>query len=243
MANKLLECNQIVAGYLDAPIIKGVSIYVQKEEIVAILGPNGSGKSTLLKSIIGLVKLFSGEIYFEDQRIDGCSTDELVRKGLAICLQGKRTFPRLTVEQNLRMGAYSISKEDYLRKLPDVYSMFPFLKEKRKILAGNLSGGEQEMLSFGRALLSSPQLLIVDEPSIGLSPKLVSAVYEKLLKVNETGIAVLLVEQNVRKALEVAHRVYVLDMGQKKFEGTRNELSQRGNLAELYLGVKPSPMS
>ncbi|MDG6999453.1 MAG: ATP-binding cassette domain-containing protein [Nitrososphaerota archaeon] len=169
MADKLLECNNIVAGYLDAPIIKGVSIEVNKGEIVAILGPNGSGKSTLLKAIIGLVKLFSGEIYLDGQRIDGCPTDELVRKGLAICLQGKRTFPRLSVEQNLRMGAYSISKEDYLRKLPDVYSMFPFLKEKRKILAGNLSGGEQEMLSFGRALLSSPRLLIVDEPSIGLS--------------------------------------------------------------------------
>lgn len=236
--NNFLECKDVVAGYLDAPIIKGVSIEVRRGELVSILGPNGSGKSTLLKSVIGLVKLFSGEIYLEGQRIDGLETDQLVHRGIATCLQGKRTFPMLTVEENLWMGAYTIPKEEFRKKKADVYSMFPFLQEKRNLLAGNLSGGEQEMLSFGRAMLTSPKLILVDEPSIGLSPKFVSTIYEKLLKVNELGIAILLVEQNVRKALEVSDRVYVLDMGEKRFEGTPEDLNAKADLAQMYLGIK-----
>jgi branched-chain amino acid transport system ATP-binding protein len=237
-SDSLLQCTDIVSGYLDAPIIKGVSLSVKRGEIVAILGPNGSGKSTLLKSIIGLVKLYSGEILFQNKKVDGLATDQLVNMGIATCLQGRRTFPRLTVEENLRMGAYTISKEEFQKKQSEVYSMFPFLHEKRKIFGGNLSGGEQEMLSFGRAMLTNPKLLLVDEPSIGLSPKFVSAIYDKLKQVNDLGIAILLVEQNVRKALEVADRVYVLDMGRKKFEGTPEDLNTKADLAEMYLGIK-----
>lgn len=206
--------------------------------MVAILGPNGSGKSTLLKSIIGLVKLFSGEIYFDGKRIDGLDTSALVERGIATCLQGKRVFPRLTVEENLWMGAYTIDKEKYRIKLAEVHSMFPFLEEKRKLFAGNLSGGEQEILTFARAMLTNPKIILVDEPSIGLSPKFVLSIYEKLQKVNDLGIAILLVEQNVRKALEVADRVYVLDTGEKKFEGTPEELNKKEDLAAMYLGIK-----
>ncbi|MHB1909313.1 MAG: ABC transporter ATP-binding protein [Nitrososphaerales archaeon] len=239
MADSFLECKNVVAGYLDAPIIKGVSIEVKQGELVAILGPNGSGKSTLLKSIIGLVKLFSGEIYFDGKRIDGLDTSALVERGIATCLQGKRVFPRLTVEENLWMGAYTIDKEKYRTKLAEVRSMFPFLEEKRKLFAGNLSGGEQEILTFARAMLTNPKIILVDEPSIGLSPKFVLSIYEKLQKVNDLGIAILLVEQNVRKALEVADRVYVLDTGEKKFEGTPDELNKKEDLAAMYLGIKP----
>ncbi len=237
MADILLECKEIVAGYLDAPIIKGVSLDVNKGEIVAILGPNGSGKSTLLKSVVGLVKCFSGQVFLNGEEITNTPTDRLVGKGIANCLQGKRTFPRLTVEENLKMGAYTISKAKYEKKILEVHSMFPFLKEKKATLGGNLSGGEQEMLSFARAMLTSPELLIVDEPSIGLSPKFVAGIYEKLRKVNDEGIAILLVEQNVKKALEVADRVYVLDRGEKRFEGTSEQLNATGNLAEMYLGI------
>lgn len=236
--NEFLKCENIVAGYLEAPIIKGVSITVDRGEIVAILGPNGSGKSTLLKSIIGLVKLFSGEIFLEGEKINGVETDELVSKGIATCLQGKRTFPRLTVEENLRMGAYTISNSGFQKGVEGVYSMFPFLREKRKLVAGNLSGGEQEMLAFGRSMLTRPKIILVDEPSIGLSPKFVRTIYEKLIAVNKLGIAILLVEQNVRKALEVAHRVYVLDSGVNRFSGTPEELNSKADLAELYLGIK-----
>jgi branched-chain amino acid transport system ATP-binding protein len=236
----LLQCKDIVSGYMDAPIIRGVSVNVNRDEIVAILGPNGSGKSTLLKSIMGLVKMFSGEIYFEGRKINGLETDKLVNMGIATCLQGRRTFPRLSVEENLRMGAYTISHDEFQKKVVEAYSMFPFLKEKRKILSGNLSGGEQEMLSFARAMLTNPKLILVDEPSIGLSPKFVATIYDKLLEVNRLGIAIFLVEQNVRKALEIAHKVCVLDMGEKKFEGTPSELNSKTDLAELYLGIKSS---
>ena len=231
----LLEATDIVSGYGDAEILHGVSIRVDSEEIVSIIGPNGAGKSTMMKSIFGLIDCWEGSVHFEDVDITDMRPDEITREGMCYVPQTDNVFPSLTVEENLRMGAYildSVPRET----LEEVFSLFPILDERRSQRAGTMSGGQQQMLAMGRALMVDPSLLLVDEPSAGLAPDLVDEVFEKIVDVNEAGTAILMVEQNARKALGHSDRGYVLEMGENRFEDTGASLLENEEVEELYLG-------
>ncbi|MFQ6051202.1 MAG: ABC transporter ATP-binding protein [Candidatus Hydrothermarchaeota archaeon] len=232
----MLEVKNLVSGYGDLDILRGVSLAIESDEIIAIIGPNGAGKSTLMKTIFGLLKPRKGEIKFEGESIVGLRPDEIVKKGVCYVPQSKNIFPSLRVEENLEMGAFILEDEKVEEALENVYSLFPLLKERKSQRAGSLSGGEQQMLAIGRALMLSPKLLLLDEPSGGLAPKLVRGVFEKIKEINQLGVAVIIVEQNAKKALEIAHRGYVLDMGRNRIEGYGKDLLKNEEVKRLYLG-------
>jgi branched-chain amino acid transport system ATP-binding protein len=231
----LLQARDIVTGYGDAEIIHGASIHVDSEEVVCIIGPNGAGKSTLMKAVFGLIPCWKGTVTYDERDITDLRPDEITRQGMCYVPQTDNVFPNLTVEENLEMGAYILDDvpED---QLEEVYDLFPILRERRNQRAGSMSGGQQQMLAMGRALMVDPGLLLVDEPSAGLAPDLVDEVFEKIMDINAAGTAILMVEQNAKKALRRADRGYVLEMGENRFEDTGEALLNNEEVEELYLG-------
>jgi neutral amino acid transport system ATP-binding protein len=233
----LLEMENVYAGYIkDLIILQGVNFRIYPGELVAVIGPNGAGKSTLAKTIFGLLIPNQGRITFKGKDISGLKSDQIVRRGMCYVPQISNVFPSLSVEENLEMGAFI--RNDSLQPLKQqIYTMFPRLAERRHQRAGTLSGGERQMLAMGRALMLDPDLLLLDEPSAALSPMLVNSVFEQIQAINQTGKAIVLVEQNARKALAMAHRGYVLDTGRDRFEGPGQELLNDPKVGELYLGA------
>jgi branched-chain amino acid transport system ATP-binding protein len=236
--NRLLEVNNLTVFYGSVRALENASFCVDPGEIVAMIGPNGAGKSTALKAVCGLIPAKEGEINFQEKSIKGMSPDELVRKGISLVPEGRRIFSTMTVQENLEMGAFTISsKEKALNneRLDQVFGLFPILRERKKQKAGTLSSGEQQMLAIGRALMLKPKLLLLDEPSLGLSPNYVEAVFEKLAEINNDGTSILLVEQNAFKALEICHRGYVLDLGKVALEGTKGNLLKDARIKGVFL--------
>lgn len=231
----LIEVNNVVAGYGGAPILNGVNIAIEQSDIGVIVGPNGAGKSTTLKAIFGLLRVTSGTISFAGEEITNSLPDKLVPRGLSFVPQEKNVFTSLTVEENLEMGAFT-RKDDFSTTIDWVYDMFPVLKEKHRQPAGELSGGQRQMVAMGRALMSQPRLLMLDEPSAGLSPRYVIEIFEQIVKVNKAGVGILMVEQNARQALAFASRGFVLANGQNRFTGTGPELIADPEVARSFLG-------
>jgi len=216
-------------------ILHGVCIELKEGEMVSIIGPNGAGKSTLLKTIFGLLKPKEGEVHFNGEEITGLNPDKIVRKGMCYVPQTDNVFPSLTVGENLAMGAF-IREDDYRDRLEEVYDIFPVLKARRRVRVGKLSGGQRQMVAMGRALMLDPKVLLLDEPSAGLEPKLVSMIFEKIIAINKTGVAIIVVEQNAREVLKLSDRGYVLAMGYNRFEDTGQALLSNEEVGRLYLG-------
>lgn len=231
----LLEAKDVVSGYGKVEILHEVSVHVNEEEMVSIIGPNGSGKSTLMKTIFGLLNAWDGEVNFEGRDITEVKPNEIVRKGLCYVPQEGNIFPTLTVEENLDMGAF-IRTDDYSEELQNVYELFPALTEKKDQQVGNLSGGQQQMVAMGSALMLDPSVLLLDEPTAGLAPNLAQMILEKIKDINDTGVAILIVEQNAREALKLSNRGYVLAMGENKFTGNSDDLLDNEEVGKLYLG-------
>lgn len=233
----LLEVENVYAGYVkDLHILQGVNFRIHPGELVAVIGPNGAGKSTLAKTIFGLLTPEKGSIVFAGKSIVGLKSDEIVQQGMCYVPQISNVFRSLTVEENLEMGAFVLNQP--IQPLKDeIFTRFPKLAERRNQRAGTLSGGERQMLAMGRALMLKPKLLLLDEPSAALSPLLVDSVFEQIREINRTGTAIALVEQNARKALEMANRGYVLEAGRDRFEGRGIDLLNDPKVGELYLGA------
>ncbi|HEY7519119.1 MAG TPA: ABC transporter ATP-binding protein [Methylomirabilota bacterium] len=241
MADALLDLDGVDAGYGQLQVLHGVSLRVGSGEIVSLIGPNGAGKSTAIRAILGLVPLrprSGGAIRFKGERIDGLAPEVIVRKGIAVVPEGARVFPEMSVLDNLKMGALAErARRREGESLGEVYAMFPRLSERQRQLARTLSGGERQMLAMGRALMSSPELLLLDEPSLGLQPSLVRAIIEAIRGINQRGITVLLVEQNVHIALPVSHRGYVLEQGRVTLEDAGPALLDNPHVRVSYLGA------
>ncbi len=231
----LLEVEDVVSGYGEGDILHGVSLSMQKEEMVAIIGPNGAGKSTLLKTISGLLRLRKGAIRFQGISIGNRKPAVISKLGICYVPQEENIFPTLTVRENLEMGAYLLS-EGISERIEKVCDLFPILARRHQVRAGTLSGGERQMLAIGMALMVSPKLLILDEPSAGLGPNLVEEIFEKVIEINRTGVAILMVEQNAWKSLQIAHRAYILVMGRNRMEGTAKAFLENPEIRELFLG-------
>jgi ABC-type branched-subunit amino acid transport system ATPase component len=228
---------QIHAGYGRIPILHGVSLAVWPRELVAVIGPNGAGKSTAFKVIVGLVSPERGHIVFNGSQITGLRPDEVLRRGLAYVPQGRIIFPQMTVLENLEMGAYiERDRARITEALERVYRLFPILRERHRQKAGTLSGGEQQMLAIGRALMTQPRLLLLDEPSLGLSPRFLGVIFDKIAELKASGMTMIIVEQNAAKALTVADRGYVLELGRNRFEGSGPSLLVDPEVKRLYLG-------
>lgn len=233
----LLEVENVYAGYIpDLNILKGINFRIEPGELVTVIGPNGAGKSTLAKTIFGLLRPNQGKIIFQGENISGLKSDEIVKKGMCYVPQISNVFSTLTVEENLEMGAY-LHKGSLKSLKQSVFSMFPRLLERRKQKAGTLSGGERQMLAMGRALMLDPVLLLLDEPSAALSPILVNNVFEQIKAINKNGKAIVLVEQNAKRALMMADRGYVLENGKDAIEGKGVDLLNDPKVGELYLGA------
>jgi ABC-type branched-subunit amino acid transport system ATPase component len=232
----LLELEGIEAGYGDALVLHGVSLQADAGELVCIVGPNGAGKSTLLKAVYGLVRLRAGHVRLAGEEIGGQRPDRLTRRGLNLVPQLDNVFPSLTVAENLKVGALGAPKSERRAGLERVHHLFPLLHERRRQRAGTLSGGQRKLVALARALVTSPRLLLLDEPSAGLAPQAVELVFAKLAEIIDLGIGVVMVEQNARRALALAHTGYVLDMGRNAFSGPGTQLLRDPKVAELYLG-------
>lgn len=234
----LLELKSVTVHYGKALALNDVSIAVGEGEIVTIIGSNGAGKSTTLRAIAGLVRLTSGEIWFDGKRIDKDAPERMVKTGISYCMEGRRLFPNMTVLENLDMGAISRKDREGIKKdLKSVFERFPILEERRSQKAGTLSGGQQQMLTIGRALMSKPRLLLMDEPSLGLAPMVVADVARIVKELNESGLGVLLVEQNAQMALALASRGYVLEVGNVIVEGDAEPLRENDFVKSAYLGI------
>ncbi|WP_108460755.1 ABC transporter ATP-binding protein [Devosia naphthalenivorans] len=231
----LIELKHVVGGYGGAPILNGVDMAIEASDIGVIVGPNGAGKSTTLKAIFGLLRVTGGTIEFGGENIANSLPDKLVPKGLSFVPQEKNVFTSMTVEENLEMGAFTRT-DDFRPTMDWVYSMFPVLAEKRRQPAGELSGGQRQMVAMGRALMSKPKLLMLDEPSAGLSPRYVIEIFETIVRVNKEGVGILMVEQNARQALAFASKGFVLAQGQNRFTGTGPELIADPEVAKSFLG-------
>lgn len=231
----LLEARDIYGGYGGVDILSSVSITVQPGEIVSIVGPNGAGKSTVMKAVFGLIRVRKGRIHFKNQDITGFRPDMIVRQGMCYVPQEHNIFPSLTVHENLEMGAF-VRTDDFSTQISQVYELFPPLKDKRKQTAGFLSGGQRQMVAIGRALMLNPELLLLDEPSAGLSPLFIEQIFERIQEINNRGVGILMVEQNARQALSFSHRGYVLVMGTNRFEDTGPNLISNREVAEMFLG-------
>ena len=225
-----------MAGYGDALVLHGVSLVASPGELVCIVGPNGAGKSTLLKAVYGLVRPRAGSVRLAGEEIGGTRPDRLTRRGLNLVPQLDNVFPSLTVAENLKVGALGAPRNERKDAVERVHDLFPLLRERRRQRAGTLSGGQRKLVALARALVTSPRLLLVDEPSAGLAPQVAELVFAKLAEINSLGIAVVMVEQNARRALALAHTGYVLDMGRNAFSGPGTVLLHDPKVAELYLG-------
>ncbi len=230
----ILRMEDVVSGYGTMEVLHGLSLDVEEGQIVSLLGPNGSGKTTLLRTIFGILSPRKGKIYFKGEDISGIPPERIARIGMCYVPQEENIFPSLTVQENLEMGAF-VREDDWQSSLEEIYELFPDLTDRRKSRAGELSGGMRQMLAIGRALMLNPELLLLDEPSTGLAPLLVDAIFEKITKLNEQGVTVFLVEQNVQ-ALQCADKAYILEGGEKKAEGSSQELLEDEEIGKLYLG-------
>jgi branched-chain amino acid transport system ATP-binding protein len=233
----MLEVRGLCAGYGGAQVLRGVNLDVAQGEIVALLGSNGAGKSTLNNALSGILTPFKGSVCFDGEEIEGASPMRIVQLGLIHVPEGRRIFSNLTVRENLELGSFRRGRANRARNIERVSAIFPRLKEREGQLAGTLSGGEQQMLAIGRGLMSEPRLLVLDEPSLGLSPLLVEEMFALIQQINGEGLAVLLVEQNVVQSLAIAHRAYVLENGIVAREGKAGELMSNSGFARSYLGL------
>jgi len=231
----VLSLDQVVGGYGDTQILHGVSMYVDEGEIVVIIGPNGAGKSTAMKAVFGLLNLSSGRVFLDDNEITNMPTELVVRQGVCYVPQTANIFPSLTVEENLEMGAY-VRKDDFRPRMAEIYDLFPPLLEKRKHAAGTLSGGQRQMVAMGKAMMLEPKILLLDEPTAGLSPKFRGEIFSIIRTVNNAGTPILMVEQNAKQALKIADRGYVLVDGKNKFDGAGQALLDDPEVAEMFLG-------
>jgi len=234
----LLSIGDLHISYGAREVLKGVSISLEQGEIVTVLGANGAGKSTLLQAVCGIAPIKSGEVSLAGQPLNKVPAHEIVLRGISLSPEGRRVFPTHTVDENLNLGAFTRRKhkEEIAQAKERAFSLFPILRERHKQLAGTLSGGEQQMLAIGRALMSSPKVLLLDEPSLGLAPILVKQIFDIIREINQQGITILLVEQNAHKALSVARRGYVLESGRIVAEGPSEELKSDEKIQEAYLG-------
>jgi neutral amino acid transport system ATP-binding protein len=231
----VLETEDLVAGYVpEVDILNGVSITVCEGEVVTVIGPNGAGKSTLVKTIFGLLRPRRGRIVFRGEDIGRAKPHAITRKGLSYVPQLENVFPSLSVEENLEVGSLDRSRTP--DRIEQMYGLFPRLGERRRQTVGTMSGGERQLVAMARALMPDPQALLLDEPSAGLAPAFVDAIFEKVTEINETGVTVVMVEQNARRALAMSDRGYVLDVGANRFEGTGRDLLSDEKVVELYLG-------
>ena len=235
----VLEAEGMYGGYGGADILNGASISVDAGEIVVIIGPNGAGKSTAMKAIFGLVRVRRGDVRLNGAAITNMRADQIVQRGMCYVPQEHNVFPLMTVHENLEMGAY-LRDDDYSEQLDKVYELFPDMKAKRRALAGSLSGGQRQMVAVARALMMEPRILLLDEPTAGLSPVVMDAMFEKIQEVNRLGIGILMVEQNAKKALSIAHKGYVLVLGANRFEDTGPALLANPEVAEMFLGGRPA---
>jgi len=233
----ILKIENLHVKYGQVEVLHGIDLHVNKGEIVTILGANGAGKSTTLNAVSGLVKVSGGAIYFEDEPISKVPAHRVVELGVAQAPEGRRVFGTLTVQENLNLGAFTNRDGDNITQtLGWIYELFPVLLERKNQLAGTLSGGEQQMLAIGRALMANPKVLLLDEPSLGLAPILVKAIFKTLKEINEAGLTIVLVEQNARAALKLAHRGYVFEVGKVALEGPSARLLEDPNVQNAYLG-------
>jgi len=232
----MLQIQNLKSGYDGMEVLHEIDFEVKPGEIVAIIGPNGSGKSTLLKSIFNLCEIYSGKIIFKNKDITKLPTYYLIYEGISYVPQGRQVFSNLTVRENLEMGAFIMEDHELIkRNIADVFEKFPFLKEKQNDYAFELSGGQQQMLAIGRALIQDPELLLLDEPSLGLAPKTVKEIFEKIQEINKQGVSVIIVEQNAKQAVKIANRTYVLEDGQIALKGGK-EILENPRINSVYLG-------
>ena len=240
----LLELREVAAAYGPIQILHGVSLHVDPGEVVAVIGPNGAGKSTTFKVIMGFITHLGGEIVFAGRTLVGQRPDRILGLGLGYVPQGRVVFSQMTVRENLEMGAYLERDQRKIRSSMEyVFSLFPRLGERSRQLAGSMSGGEQQMLAMGRALMMRPKMLMLDEPSLGLSPRLVDEMFDKIVEMARSGLTTMLVEQNAARALEISDRGYVLELGRNRFEGTGRALLDNPEVRTMYLGGNPGGLS
>ena len=232
----ILEAEDITAGYTaQVNILNDVSIRVNSGNIVSVIGPNGAGKSTLLKTIFGILKPTSGKVTLKEEDITGLKPDKIAKRGISYVPQVDNVFPSMTIHENLEMGAF-IRSDDFSQRIEEIYELFPVLGERRKQKAGQLSGGQRQMVAMGRALMVDPQVLLLDEPSAGLAPNLVDMIFEKIVDINKTGVSMIIVEQNAREALKMADHGYVLAMGKNVLDDSGEALLANEEVGRLYLG-------
>ena len=232
----ILEAENITAGYTkEVKILTDVSVRLESGQIVSVIGPNGAGKSTLLKTIFGILKPTNGKIRLKEEDITGIKPDKVAKKGISYVPQVDNVFPSLTIQENLEMGAF-IRDDDYSQRLNEIYELFPVLGERKKQKAGQLSGGQRQMVAMGRALMLDPQVLLLDEPSAGLAPNLVEMIFEKIREINKTGVSMIIVEQNAREALKMADHGYVLATGRNVLDDSGDALLANEKVGRLYLG-------
>ncbi len=233
----VIELQNVTTGYEDNEILHDLSFTIEEDRVSAIIGPNGSGKSTTLKTISGLVPVWEGNIFVHDDPITDADTKEIVERGVVMLPQGGNVFTEMTVKENLRMGAYlNDNKEELERRYEEVYDVFPVLSERIDQRAGDLSGGQQMMVAIGRALMAAPEVLLLDEPSAGLAPNLTDEVFDQIGRLKQSGIDMVIVEQNVRKVLEIAEHVYVLDQGEVAYRGPKEGFQDSDELMSMYFG-------
>jgi len=232
---RILEARNLTSGYGETDILHDVSMKLEEKEIVSIIGPNGAGKSTLLKTVFGILRPRQGVVRLGDEEITGLSPDKIVRKGMSYVPQVNNVFPSLTIQENLEMGAF-VRTDDYRDRLQEMYDLFPLLKDRRNQKVGSLSGGQRQMVAMGRALMLDPKVLLLDEPSASLAPLLVEMIFEKIVDINKTGVAIIVVEQNARETLKISDRGYVLATGRKVFEDTGKAILENEEVGKLYLG-------
>jgi branched-chain amino acid transport system ATP-binding protein len=233
----LLQMTNIHAGYGKIEILRGVSLEVKAGQVVSMIGPNGAGKSTMFKTLFGLLRVTQGQVLFESREITNAAPGDLLRAGIAFVPQGRNVFPLMTVDQNLRLGAYIRKNGPELEAdVARVYDMFPMLADARAKRAADLSGGQQQMLEMGRAMLLTPKLLLLDEPTLGLAPMVFKEIFRMIEALRERGQTILMVEQNASQALDISDYAYVLELGQNKFEGTGTEIQNDARIRQLYLG-------
>ncbi|MDY6892541.1 MAG: ABC transporter ATP-binding protein [Chloroflexota bacterium] len=234
----ILTVENVEAGYGDVTIVHGVSLRVDESEIVAIVGPNGSGKSTLIKSLLGFAKIFNGRVIYQERDITGITSDKAVKLGIAYVPQSNNVFANLTVNENLEMGAYIRRDGTSIKSdINDIYRLFPELEARKKAWAGNLSGGERQMLAMARAMMAAPRVMLLDEPLASVSPKAVSTILSKIEDVRQSGVAIVMIEQNVKKALDNSHRGYILVEGVCVMEGESKSILSDSDVKHRYLGL------
>ncbi len=236
MSKAIIEVNGLAAGYVKGlNILQGIDLVVKQNEIISVIGPNGAGKSTLLKAIMGLIPISGGRLYINGDELTNTKSHELVKNGIGYVPQVQNVFPTLTIDENLDIGLWTKSINSKTNK-SDIFEMFPVLSSRKREKAGNLSGGQRQLLALGRALISKPDVLLLDEPSAGLSPIAIDEVFESINNINKSGVSILLVEQNAKRSLNFCDRGYVLDQGKNSYTGTGKELLDDPNIIDLYLG-------